>query len=109
MEIWKESSEFNVNQWLAQQARFVLKKGWLFDVDILEICGQVNREEDTQREFPKQIETQNIESKITTKRRNTSILTQEDRRNIELMIRINCEQKKESRLETSLDWDRKSK
>ena len=57
MEIWSESAKFNTNQ-----AKLILKEGWLPELEILEICEQVNREEYTQKEPLKQIETQNIEN-----------------------------------------------
>ena len=40
------------------------------------------------RELPKRIETQNIENQINTELRNTSILTRENRANVELIIKI---------------------
>ena len=40
----------------------ILKKGWLFNLEILEIYGQVNSEEHTQRELNEQIKKQNIEN-----------------------------------------------
>ena len=61
------------------------------DLTVLEICGQVNYEEHTQRELPKWIEMQNSENQITTEPRNTSILTQEDKTTIELIIKIMSE------------------
>ena len=57
------------------------------------ICGQVNGEEHTPREFHKRFVEQNIENKITTEVINISILTQEDRTNVELIKKIMSEQK----------------
>ena len=45
MEIWTESAK----QRLANQVRLILKKGLLSDLEILEICGQKNREEHNQK------------------------------------------------------------
>ena len=61
MKIWIKSSKLNISQRLTNKARLILKKGWWSDLEILEICRQVNREENTQRVFPKGIEAQNIE------------------------------------------------
>ena len=61
-EIWTESAKFDTIHRLVDQARLILKKGWLSDLEILEICGQVNREEHIQRKPHKRIETQNIEN-----------------------------------------------
>ena len=48
------------------------------DFKILEICGQLNHEEHTQKEAPKLIEAQNIKTQITTNSNSsTSILTQD--------------------------------
>ena len=82
----------------------MLKKEWLSDLDILEICGLVNCEEYTPRESPKCIETNNIEKQITTESRNTSILTQEARVNIELIIKCMSEQKTTLPFQRNLDW-----
>ena len=48
MEIWTESTTFNPSQRLVDRARLNLKKNCQSDLDILEIYGQVNREEHTQ-------------------------------------------------------------
>ena len=51
MNTWIESAKFNItNQRLANQVRVILRKGWFSDLEILEICGLVNREEYTQKE-----------------------------------------------------------
>ena len=52
--IWTDSAKSNrKSQKLADQEMLIIKKGRLSDLEILEICGQVNREELTQREPPK--------------------------------------------------------
>ena len=56
----------------------IFKEGWLSDQEILEIYGQVNREERIQRELPKRIEIQNIENQITTETRNIIINTRRE-------------------------------
>ena len=84
MKMGIEPTKFNTSQRLADQVRLIFKKGWLSDQEILKICGQVDSEEHNQREFPKQIETQNIENRITIKPRNALILA-EDETNIELI------------------------
>ena len=55
----------------------------LSDLEILEVEKQVNREEHTQREFPKWIETQNIEKPITTELINALLSIPEDRTNLD--------------------------
>ena len=90
MEIWTESVKFYRNQNLTDQAWLILKKGWLSDLNIYE---QVNWEEHIQRELLKGMETPNSDSKITTEHRKTSILKQENRPNIELILRITSKQK----------------
>ena len=45
MKIWTEFIIFNTIQRLADQARFILKKSWLSDFKMQEICGQINHEE----------------------------------------------------------------
>ena len=42
--IWAESARFNTSQKLVRLARIILKKGWFYDLEILEICGNVNNE-----------------------------------------------------------------
>ena len=44
-EIWTDSTRFNTSEKLADQKRMILKKGLFSDLEILEICGQINREE----------------------------------------------------------------
>ena len=52
--ILAESAKFKAtSQRLADQMELILKKGWLSDLEILEICGPVNHEEYTQRIHPK--------------------------------------------------------
>ena len=64
----------------------ILKKSWLSDPEILGICEQVSCKEYAQEELFSQIETENTENKITTESSTTtSILTPEDRRNVELI------------------------
>ena len=54
MEIWTGSTKSNkTSQKVSEEARLILKKGWLSDWNIREICGQVNHEQYTQRELPK--------------------------------------------------------
>ena len=49
IEIGAECTRFNTtNKRLADQARMILKKGWFSNFEILEICQQVNREENQQ-------------------------------------------------------------
>ena len=49
MYIRTESAKFKcTSQRLADQARLILKKSWLSDLKILEICEQVNCEEYSQ-------------------------------------------------------------
>ena len=50
---WAESAKFEPNQKLVEQIRLFLKKGWLSELELLEIWGQVNREEYTQKELSK--------------------------------------------------------
>ena len=50
MEIWTESGKFNTSQRLADQARLILKKHCLSDLEILKVYGQINHEEHNQRE-----------------------------------------------------------
>ena len=52
IEIRTEFAKFNTSQRIANQAKMILKKDWLFDLEVLEICWQLNREEQSQREFP---------------------------------------------------------
>ena len=47
VEIWRGYAKFNTSQRFVGQARSILKKGWWSDIEILEICGQVNREKPT--------------------------------------------------------------
>ena len=44
----------------------ISKKGWFFDIEILEVCGQVNCEKYSQRGSSKRIDTLNIENQIIT-------------------------------------------
>ena len=53
IEILTESTKFNTSQRLAEQVRLILKKGRLSELEILELCGYVNCEENTQREHSK--------------------------------------------------------
>ena len=52
---------------LADQTRWILKKGLFSDLEIKEICKQMNKEEYTQRQSPKRCETVNIASRTITK------------------------------------------
>ena len=59
IKIWTESARFNAtSRRLAKQARMILKKGWFSDLELQEICKQVNREE-YQQDSPIHIETLN--------------------------------------------------
>ena len=63
----------------------ILNKDWIFDPEILEICGHVSREEYAQREAPI-IERLNSENQnITEFRIKISMLTHEDRKNVKLI------------------------
>ena len=64
VEIWTESAKYNTSQRLTDQARLILKKSWLSDLDTLEICGQVNCWEHIQRGLLWRMETQNIKNQI---------------------------------------------
>ena len=59
-EIWKESVELDTSPKFAHQARFILKTGWLCDIQILEVDRVINRDGHTQRELPKRNEKLNI-------------------------------------------------
>ena len=68
---------------------------WFLDVENLEICGPVNREESTQRELLKEPEMQNYESHnimgtraITT----AANLTKEERNSREMIKKILTEE-----------------
>ena len=88
------------------QPKFILKKGWLSDLETLEVRGRVNREQHTQKEFRNRIETPNIENQITTELNTTAlILRQEDRTNIEL-IKIMSEQKITLPSLRDQDWEK---
>ena len=83
-EFWTESVILDISQGLTDQARLILKNRKFSD---LEICGQVNREEYILREppTPKRMETQNIKNQnIIEPSTTTSMLTQEDKKNLEL-------------------------
>ena len=74
MEILTESSKFyTTRRRLLEQAKLVLKKVWLFDLEILEICQHINLEEYTQKEpsLNKLKQNQTTKEPSTT----TSILT----------------------------------
>ena len=88
MKIWTESAKFNTSQRLADQIRLFLKKGLLSDLELLEICRQVKHEENAPRDLPKQIESENIQNKITTESINTLSLTTEDRTIVEFIKTI---------------------
>ena len=45
IEIRAESTRFNTSQRLVDQLRIILKKGWFSDLEMLEMCKQVNRKE----------------------------------------------------------------
>ena len=49
MKFWSESAKFNTSQRLVNQARLLLflKNDWLLELEIIEICGQVDRKEHT--------------------------------------------------------------
>ena len=88
IQVWRESTKFNLTS-LADQARKIWKKGWFSDLEILEICEQVPREENTQREPSERIETKTIENEtITVYSAPTSILMHEDRGKKSQMNRI---------------------
>ena len=76
----------------------------MFDFEILEICGMVNQEEHTQRIFPRQIETQNIEKQIPIESRHVSVLMQENRTNVELIKEIMSEEKTTLPCLRNQDW-----
>ena len=57
IEIWRKSTGFYTR--LADSARMILKKRWFSYPQILEICGQENREEYAPAEHPPPIEIQN--------------------------------------------------
>ena len=50
----------SISQRFTDQTRIILKKGWFSDIEILEICGDVNREEHGQKP---QLEVLNTEKK----------------------------------------------
>ena len=77
MKSWTEPTKLNTSHRLTNQARLILKKVLLSDLDIREMCRQLNREDYTQREPPKRIETQSIEKQVAIKHRNTLMLTQD--------------------------------
>ena len=56
------------SQRLPDQARLVLKKGYFSESEILEMCGQVNRKEFTQREPHKSSTTISILTQETEKK-----------------------------------------
>ena len=63
IKIWVEFAEFNItSQRLSDRARIVLKKVELSDLEILEIYGQVSREDHVQKLFT-WIEIENTETK----------------------------------------------
>ena len=66
MEIWTVSAKCNTIKDLPIKWGLFLKKSWLSDLEILELCDQVNCEENTQKELPKRFETENIVNQITT-------------------------------------------
>ena len=89
----KKFAKPNTSQRLADQPKLILKKGWFSGHEILEICGQINSEEYTQRELSKQVEILNTENQtITDPSTTTSILTQ-DREHVDLIKKIMNEQK----------------
>ena len=47
-EMWREYGKFDTkSKRLVEQTRLILKKGWLSNLEILKIYGQVNRQEHT--------------------------------------------------------------
>ena len=90
MHIWIEFAKINTSQSLSDKAKLILQKGRVSNKEIRGIFGLVNREEHTQRDLPKRIETQNIENQTITEPRNTLMLAQEDRRNVDLMKKESC-------------------
>ena len=47
IEIWKEFSSFQTkNQRLAEQVRIIINKGWVSDLEILEINQKIDNEQD---------------------------------------------------------------
>ena len=77
IEIKVNSSRFNTRR-LADQDRRILKKHWFSDLEIPEICGQINSEE-----YPlptNRIRKQNSENRNASDPKNTKqLLTQKDK------------------------------
>ena len=100
MEIWTEFEKCNTSQKLADQVKQILKTGWFSDLEIQEMCGQVNREEYTQRELPKRYWKPNHHRTQD----NNIILIQEDRKKLELIKKIMREQKTTLPSQRYQDW-----
>ena len=85
-EIGSESTKFNTSQRLAEQAKLILKKCWFSDLEILEICEQVSREENDQEKPPTRIESQNNNNsppnKNTQRTRVTNSISYKDNLNL---------------------------
>ena len=83
----------------AYHARMILKKGWISDFEILEICGHVSCEVYEQG-LPTRIETQNTENRNNTSRSTTkSMLTQENKINMKMIKKIMIEIPKKPKME----------
>ena len=46
----KESDKINVSQRLAVQTRMIIKKGWFLELEILEVCEQLNSAKNVRKE-----------------------------------------------------------
>ena len=72
MEFLTESAKSNTtNQRLDDQVRLILQENWLSDLEIKEICRQVNCEQHYIRKLRKGTETHDIDNAILTEPRNT--------------------------------------
>ena len=102
----------------SDQDRIIFKKVWFSDLETLEICGQVNREEYFQ-ELSSQFEKHNIEKQNYTALSTTTsmwilMLMQEERKSVELIKKIWLKKDyitllNESRLKQRQTINRKSK
>ena len=117
-EIWAESARFNrTTQRLADQARIILKKGWISDLEVLEICKQVNTEEYSQdspfpnrntkcwkKEPPNRIKKENTENQNPKLPSTPKQMLMQDKINLELMNKILSEKKTTLPSLRNLDW-----
>ena len=94
VEIWEVFTRCNTSQRLADQSEMILKKGWYFYLEILEICGWINnkkyeldlpaRIETLKAENPKPLnrtESQNTENRNTTDSSTTKTKVNKRRQN----------------------------